>query len=373
MIKRIVILVISCVVILAMSTGLYIADTTIGKATVGEYSETFVGYVSETAYDTEEETLQAFLVRELTGATAEPEYVGFRPVGELSSDELKRLVEDGLTDADVISGKKVCLDYLDKEASKSTNVYLLETVNGWLYYIAPHATGEAITNSYLQTVLDPAKYANCTASSTVGIRTVGTAVPTDTSYRQVIYFADDKAFFNQDLPGFTTDAYFEEKDGGIECYLEHPLKNDGLIWSQSAIDRDLASSNRYLVVYITNGTEQIAVSEFDTMLEIVDLAFMMDLDASYFVKTDKGFSMLDDKYMQVCQNMAGSVFADQIADAWEDYNIHFRADYYVTEGRLSASETVLTMSNGEQLFSMRYEIQYTDFGTTEVEIRVDVP
>ena len=103
-----------------------------------------------------------------------------------------------------------------------------------------------------------------------------------------------------------------------------------------------------------------------TMQDITDFMFMMELDASYFVKTSYGFSMPEEKYKEVCRLMLGEHEYQEMIQAWEEHYFNFSADYYVTEGRLSASKITLSMSDGNDVFALTVTVNYTDFGTTEV-------
>ena len=371
--NKIVKLVVSLLITAATTGGLFYAGNNMATFSTEEYSDTFVGYVSENVYDTEEKTAKAYLSCELSGATAEPVYTGYRKIADLSKPEIVSLGVTELTDKNILNGEKVAIDYKCNSNPFTANTYFLNTSEGYLYYIPPQETGEALTNSYFNTVLDGVKYSNCTSTTTVNMRVISSEVTTDATYRQVIYFDDDKAFFNQELPGFDTDMYFAEGDGNIIVYLQHPKKNDGKFWTLADINRDLRNQGsayyyEYYKVYITKGGETIDVDTFDKMQDIIDLMFMMDLDASYFVKTNVGFSMTNDKYKDVCKMMAGDGFASEIEDAWDDYHVHFRADYYVSDGRLSGSQVILTMSNGDDIFALNLETKYSNFGSTEVII-----
>lgn len=154
----------------------------------------------------------------------------------------------------------------------------------------------------------------------------------------------------------------------INVYIEHPQKNDGKLYTLSEINRDLRSQNLEYKVYISKGGEQVWIESLSTLQDITDFMFMMELDASYFVKTPYGFSMPDEKYKEVCKLMMGENAYAEMEEAWDEYHIHFNSDYYVTDGRLSASKTVLTMSNGDDIFALTITVNYTDFGTTEVKL-----
>ena len=356
-------MIVSVVLVAAMTSGMVYVGTHMDFFGADAYSDTFAGYVSETSYSTKEDTAKAFLQNELTGATAKPIYTGYTILEKITSKEVEELGITNLTDKVIRDAEKVKIDYICNDAETSAKTYILNSTQGYLYFIPPQETGEALTNAYFNIVCDGNKYLNSTATTNINLRVISSQMTTESTYRQIIYFDDDKAFFNQELPGFDTDIYFEERNNSILIYIEDPNNKNGHFYTLDELGRK--HGVKYYV-YLVKGSESVNVDTLNKMKDIVDFAFMLELDASYFVKTDVGFSMTDDKYKEVCKFMAGEAFAEEIEKNWEEHHIHFRADYYVTDGRLSASRIVLTMSDGEDIFALTLETRYTDFGSTEV-------
>ena len=368
MIKRIITLAVSITLSIGATIGLAVLGNHMDFFQADEHSETFAGYVSTEEYENREAAARGFLKCELTGSTLQPEYKGYTKICNLGSNEINALGVSDLTEKKIVEGEQVSIEFTHDSIESKANTYLLQTSDaGFVYFVPPQETGEALTNSYFESVLDGKKYSNCTSITTVNLRLVSSAtVPVDSTYRQAIYFDDEKAFFNQELPGYDTDFYFIEDGDSIIAYMEHPSNKDGKFYTLSEINSS-SGMMRY-EVYLMKGGNRTNIEEFSSIQDIVDIMFMMELDASYFVKTDVGFSMTDEKYKEVCKMMAGEDFFKEIEDAWTDFHIHFRSDYYVTDGRLSASKTVLTMSNGDEIFALTLETKYSDFGTTEVEM-----
>ena len=363
-VKRAAKLIIGLTLSISITVGMFSAGEIISGKNHEPYSETFKGYVSTSSYTTEEDTVTAFLNNEIAGATSSPEYERFEKRGELTADEIDHIKTDLELDFDIESGERISIFYRDGERSKSVKTNLLYSNEAYRYYIELQDNDEPLTNSYFDTVLDGKKYLNCTSVTTLGIKITSPEAITDSTYLQTIMFDDDLAFFDQNIPGYDTDMYFEQGNGSIKVYLEHPARNDGVIMSLDEINS--SSSVRY-AIYLTKGTEQVWLSDLSTLEEVTDFMFMMDLDASYFVKTSYGFCMPEEKYKEVCRLLLGYDSYDQFMDEWEEHQIHFHSDYYVSEGRLSASSTVLTMINGDELLSININVKYTDFGTTVVE------
>ena len=352
-----------------------------------EYSETFLGALSDTSYKSKVESVKAFLEKEIKGATSTPEYIGYEKIEDLTASQVRKLDIDYELKGQVESAELVSVFYKcpedeyhnynnvededdDEEATEKSNVKTIEScivkmVDGYRYYAYLSNDGEALTNSYFKTVLDGSKYLNCTSTTTLNMRTVSDNMVSDANYRQIIKFDDDIACFDQDLPGMKNKMFFTEDNGGIEVYLEHPIEKDGKYYSLSELNDN--SYIRY-EVYLIKGGEQIAVDTLSVMQDVTDFMFMMELDASYFVKTDYGFSMPDNKYKEVCKLMVDSNTYEQMTNDWQRYHVYFHSDYYVSEGRLAGSKTVLTMSNGDDIFALTINVEYTDFGTTEVTL-----
>lgn len=368
MVKRIVKLVVGLALTVAISIKLFELGNNLDHFKYDDPSETFVGVVSDSSYGSKVETAKAFLTNELTGVTSQPVYTGYEKLGDLSSNDIDNLVLEQELKSEIESAESIAVYYTCDDVSKSTKTCLLKMNGEYRYYVSMSSVGEALTNSYFDTVLDGAKYLNCTSTTTVNLRLVNPKATTDATYRQTIMFDNDIAYFDQELPGLDYEMYFTESGNSINVYLEHPDKNDGKFYTLSEINKDLRSQNLEYKVYLTKGGEKVWLESLSTLQDITDFMFMMKLDASYFVKTAYGFSMPDEKYKEVCKMMAGEDAYAEMEQAWDEYHIHFISDYYVTDGRLSASKTVLTMSNGDDIFALTINVNYTDFGTTEVTL-----
>jgi len=369
MAKRIVKLCVSLIII-----GLIAVCAVIGKGYLNffkaeKYGETFSGYLSESAYNTQQLAVTAYVETELTGSTSTPTCTGYRKVATLTDTQVSSLKIADFTSEEISGVDEIEIEYSDAGIEKSTKTYLVDTSGGYHYFVALQEEGEPIANSYFQTVLDGGKYLNCTSTTTLGLRLISDSAVTDTTYRQQLVFANDKVYFDQDLPGYGQDFYFEQTDSGIVTYLENPLGESGKFYSVDEVNRQLAKEGYKLSdVYLMKGDEEVNVSSLSTIEDIADFMFAMQIDSSYFVKTSYGFAMSDDKFMSVCKQMAGDSFAQEIEEAWDEYHVHFRGDYYVSDGRLSLSQIVLTMSNGDDVFALTVSTKYSDFGTSQVNI-----
>ena len=372
MANRIVRLVVGLLITTAVSIGMFTAEAELNHFKYDNYSETFVGVISSASYETKEATVEGFVANELYGASAQPIYRGYDKISDLTQKEINELAIDEQTRSEIVSAEKVSVKYVSDSKEKQVNTCVLEMDGCYRYYVSLSLDGEALTNSYFDSVLDGAKYLNCTSNTVVNMRVNNRQTTSDVSYRQVIKFDDDIAYFDQAFPGMDYEMYFTEEEGSIDIYMEHPDKKDGKLYSLARINRDLRKQNLEYRVYLTNGNEQVWLDTLSTMQDITDFMFMMELDASYFVKTPYGFSMPEEKYKEVCCLMLGEYEYQEMIVAWEKHFFNFSADYYVTEGRLSASKITLSMSDGNDVFALTVTVNYTDFGTTEVYLPYSV-
>ncbi len=328
------------------------------------YSETFIGSISKMGYSTKDAAARAFVSEELSGNYAAYEYVGYTKIDELSKSELTEINDRSTTDEEIQSGESVVIKYRNSAVSNNVKSYLLETAENYRYYVLPSASGDPVTNAYINSVLDGEKYLNCTCTTTIALSVMDTM----TTYLNQIKFDDDKAYFKQEVPGLISNAYFEERTNGLEVYLEHPGKRDGEFYTLSEIQSYYAKDNLYYELFLIKGAEKIPVDELKTIKDITDFAFMLNFDASYLVKKNYGFSITSNGYKAVCKALAGDSLGETFDKVWEDYKVYFRADYYVSEGRLSKSQTVLRLLYDDNFITLNLTSVYSGFGTTTVEI-----
>lgn len=328
------------------------------------YSETFKGSVSKSGYGSKEAAARGFVSEELTGTTNAPRFVGFTKTADLSEDELAAINARRLIEEDIRHGEKVIIEYRSADVNNNVKAYLLETPQKYRYYVLPPEIDEPVTNAYLDSVFDGAKYLNCTSVATVSV----SILEIMTTYRQIIKFSDDKAQFNQEMPGLINELFLREYNGKLTAYLEHPELKDGKFYTLSEINSYYLEKGLIYALYLKKGGEQILVDDLKSMRDVTDFAFMMNVDASYFVKTENGFSMSEDKYKAVCKAFAGKALEESLDKFRDDNKVHFRSDYYVSDGRLSRNRTVLGLLHEDNFITISAETAFSDFGTTEVII-----
>lgn len=326
-------------------------------------SETFSGVVSKESYNSEEETVKAFFENELSNSESETIFLRYERINKLSKKEIGSLaIEDDIKDK-VDNVENINVYYTCDNLNKKAKAYLIKTAAEYRYYVPLSDEGDALTNSYLDSVLDGSKYLNSTATTVLNMRVINSKTVTELTYYQTITFDDDKALFDQELPGLVSEIYFTDADNGVDTYIQHPVKKGEGFYKLSELN---SNGNMKYECYITKAGKKVSVEDLSSIKDITDFAFMLPVDASYFTKTSYGFKMTDEKYKAVCQTLLDDITYEEFSKAWDEYHIYFNSEYYVTEGRLSAQKTVLTMSDGEDIFAVTITTSYTDFGTTEV-------
>lgn len=368
--KRWITLGVGLLLTLAIGIGLLVVGGA-EETVYGTPGEDFVGYLSTQSYRSIAETAKAFCENEMTSARAESTYLGYVQTGEMTEEELDALPLEEDERLSVESGEYLDVYYSRNGHNGHTGTCLLRTADGFRYYSAMPSIGAPLTNAYFASVFDGEKYLNSTSAVTLSLRMVNGSTNVDATYRQQIMLDGTLAYVNQGIPGLVSELYFEESYGdGITVYLKHPLENDGGFYSLSQINRELASENLEYTVSLIKGGEQVDLDTLDTMSDVAGFMFAMDPDPSYFVKTAYGFAMSDEGCLALFKSMMSEEAYGELEQTWEKYRMHFNSAYYVTEGRLSASKAVITMSDGEDLFALTVNASYTDFGTTEVELPV---
>lgn len=364
---RIAKLTIGLILTVAVSIGLFRLGGHLDHFTYDAPSETFLGVLSDSTYSSKVETVKGFLQNELTSAACRPTYVGYEKTGELSESDIEKLALEQELISTIELAESITVYYSDNDASRSSSAYLLKMDGQYRYYVPIANDGETLTNSYFNAIFAGSNYMNCVCTTTANFRFVSPQNTQDATYRQVIITDYNKVYIDQRIPGYDLDSfYFREQDNHIITYTTHPHKDDGKYYSLDDINADLLASNKVMKIYMTNGADRVSIESFETMQDMVDLMFMMDLDASFFVKTSYGFCMPTDKYMEVMKSFAGEDAYNEIEEAFEKYRIHFYAEYYVSEGRISAQKTVLTATNGDDVYALSLTVNFTEFETAQV-------
>lgn len=230
------------------------------------------------------------------------------------------------------------------EEVKTRKVYLL-TINGRVFYLDPiPQTGDELSKSYYDSVLDFENYKNSTLVQT-NTTTVSAQGQTMTmQIKTTVKIDNGKCYYEtmSDMYGQTQYAYYylEETDSGIKTYAS----SNGSDWTQT-------------IIRLTDGT---------TVRKISDLLILCQYDYSYLEKTNTGFT-LQQRYFE---EYVGSALSAYSGFSLDDAFIY----YYVSNGavvkcygRISAT---LTVDGVTGTINADSDALISDIGTTTVSVNI---
>lgn len=324
------------------------------------YGETFAGALSEQVYSTKRSAAEGFVDAELSGGAAKCSFLNFVSERELSDEETAYFFgEDAQEISDAERGS-VHYSALGG-AEEQMPLVIIGTEEGYRYFTLPPQNGSRLTNSYYRSVTGGDVYRNCTVETTFSMRLNSVS----TLHYQLLKFADDRAYFRQDMPGpFNIDLYLAEEDGGFKIFTKHLEKDDGNYY-----DFDMFRE-KYVDLYLFKGGEQYSLSSFESLSDLSSFMFAANFDCSYFEKTSYGFCIPNENYKKVIEQMmtgAGEV-AEDFQKEWDQHKVFMEAKYYVTEGRLSKTVVQLTACEGDEVFSCAVKSDFHSFGQTSVSL-----
>ena len=339
---------------------------------------TFEGALSTESFQSEKEAVQGFLADEIAGEAADATLVAYQETKQLSSDEIDKLVLDGLDKKSIVSAKEVEITY-DRSAARAAaadsdedhflfTVYVLEIsrkgveVHEFKYYVPKAKDGDVLTRSYFENVLDPAKYVNCTQEYTSKSTTeLNGQKLVEIEQNFVVKVADNKAYLEaqifdptsirdsqnmqQNVKYITLKAYFEydKKTGTFSAYCS---LNDAP-YVETPVETIFAQLN---ITEIRSDMTSLATMNFPK------------IDYSYYEKTDFGF-----KIQESFLNQYLGMSLDSIAP---NGNVDCTLNVYVTDGRIESMESnadITVPSNNDTVRSRTQEsLKFKDFGTTVV-------
>ena len=342
---------------------------------IGGTSETFIGSVSESAFDTLDLAAEAYVEEQIAGDRS-VSIVSTKSLGEIDMQKIEELnIRNLVGDDDIISVEKVEVKYVpesdsavyasdgDESNAKVVHVYIIKLPDVWKYYTPAPITGETITKEYYDSVFDAEKYKNCTYTSKIyAITTISYEYGGKTmnfnmgsQVESTVKFADGKIYMSSktilrdeetfETNTYYTEAYIEEIDGEVVCYInENP---DVPNWQETTLTK-------------------IGFNKIEELTPFYDGY----LDYTYFTKTDYGFDISGenaDRYIKETFDIIG------LGEQSEENSLIAR--FYVSDGTLSAIRQDMNMvmdlsMEGIEFFANQrnYSIEVcTDYGTTVVE------
>ncbi len=330
-------------------------------STYDSYIDSFTGYLSENYYSTADMAASAFVSEQLTGTAFSPAYVGYETVEQLSEKEIESSAMIEQTDGDILSAERVSVTYEYSSGgevlTESMDIDIVLQEEGYRYFALPLESGQRLTQCYLDSVMDYSNFINCTNKTTfnVMISSLGSS-----AYEQTIKLDYDAAYIATNLAGtgYTVEVYAQNKDsGGLKVYIKSPEISDDFC--------DLSKTG--YILYISKGATTKSITSFATVEELSQLIFAFDYDASLFVKTNYGFMLTNDNYLQLME----TVFADSDYDyssAWEEYNMYAEAEFIFSGSDLAKIIIVVQAEYNGDIISVIAESEYYDYGSTTVTV-----
>ncbi len=333
-------------------------------------SETFTGAVSEQSYESQDSAAQAFVSAEINGESTSATFVSYSKTADLTADEISALnVSETVT-----SGEQGYVSYSTSTASTAAagltsgsssentqKLYILKVDNEYKYYTPALSSGENLTKSYLESVLDADNYRNYTlknkidyslsysGSTNQNVKASGTMTLKITENGAIGSFP-----FKMTIEGMTVSAtgnyYYVKVNGGYYIYATATFM--GI--TETALDF-FATDEEY--EYLTNIGANTSGYGVD----------MTDTDHTYFVKTDTGFSVREDKMTA----LLNALFSDMMSGSGVNVNINkFALDFYVSSGliyQIKQNFAFNMTSYGETAtLSMNNTMTLTNIGTTDM-------
>lgn len=311
---------------------------------IGGVSETFVGFISDESYLSEEEAVDGFLSNQLSNhKNASLLHT------ELNNEEIEALNIQNKLQNSITSVKKYTVSV---SSSTECDFYIVECGREYFYYTVLPKNGEPITNSYYESVFNNEKYENCTFTKVSYIEVKAGLQKLTATITQTIKHADEKVLFEQVIEG------------------------DPQLMSQ------LGSTQNYLAAYIEigeNGNENMYIkqSRYGSWTESRLYGYSADtlapfydqhLDYTYFEKTDFGFALRNDNALRFYTDTISGQGSNQYL---EDAELNLYAEYYVADGVLSGMHmeysATITVNGSTQTTGGENKMICTDYGTTIVE------
>lgn len=358
--KKIISTILLLALVVVVVAGLIVANMILGTPQPSAHSETYVGYVSETAYADAESAADAFVRSELDGDASACTYVSYAKASDLTEAELTAYGVASLFSGTVTAAESGVVTYRDGDAERTASVCFLTTDDGVRYFALPLVAGDRLTDSYYSSVMSLDRYSNFTAdikgqkNASAALSEFGIAE--ETPYAQTLAADGAHATVVQYRPDFTVNAYFAGENSG-KMYVRNPYRTDDeKYYAAGQLESSVES-----VTTLNIGARTETATSLDSRRDLLSLCTAVDADASYFVKTDYGFRLADDKQAAFASKLFNLAIEGTEA-------VYARADYYVTDGRLAAVDISASLRKGTYFLSVTVHANLRDFGATQVTV-----
>lgn len=365
----------------------------------GHPADTFyMGAISAEEFDSKEDAAKAFVMTEINGEVTKAKFVSYTKQADLTADEIESLDISAEDKQNIESAEKGNVSYAvekkgggvytSAEEEKLYLVIIITYKNKKIRYYSPVInTGDVLTKSYYDKVFASENFKNVTVGYNFDYtQTIyAEGLQTDVKASLVVEALLDSATYSylkmtlsMDLgelgaalgtPNTTvTKEELFVKDASsplYNCYFTRTvngLNGENEQWVKHGVSPSQADDD----------SDSSGVSEKSELFDKI----MPDFDYSYFIKTESGFKVNDEKlseYFTIALRDAASTggsIGDNLSDA------KATAEYYVYDGKITGSELYLDYSSSESIYgtSVSYSIaatcttDYRDYGTTVVTV-----
>lgn len=335
----------------------------------GNYSETFTGTLSAGSYATTTEATNAFLVNEINGNTTKAVLSGYEKTSDLTAEEIAALPLGDVKAEDVEAAEKGVISYSVSGADISVaplsaaavnveqhEITLLKINGVYRYFVPATTTGEMITRSYFDDVLDSTKYANCTITYSMAEKVTaqmdGETQSMTVNMKLSMKLTESAVYYELSTSGL---AQVGGEDMKVSCYV---LDNGNGLYGYSQSNGSWTSAR---------------LSEYSSLSDLSSMQYEDWMDHTYFEKTNSGFALTQEKFESYMEHVVG-------LSGLTGLNLKGEATYFVTEGHVSKATVKLSMSGTMSVmgYTVSYkasasgQMKYAAFGTTTVEIPADL-
>ena len=334
------------------------------------YSETYAGTISEQSYTSQQLAIQAFLTEELSTSSENATYVSYEKQGDISQKEINSLAIPTAERESITSAEKGTILYTLSSDTANTlyaaddptlckGVYILNMGNAYRYYDPIPAIGEALSNSYLQSVLSSDSYTNCTMEMKLFSETTTQGKDLTISYDLVCKITDKVVGIDLSVTAAMSD---KSKTKTMKLFV---VDDNGSVKA--------VFENKGTYVLLPDNEYDDYFLNVDSTDELAEMSMPRYLDASYFEKTDTGFKMKDNKVFDYIWEYAkASGYGGCIISKAEG-----SFDFRIKEGRICEGTSTCSINMGDSFTGVMVyanstnSYKYYDFGKTTVTLPDD--
>lgn len=319
----------------------------------------YSGDLSVKKYGSVKDAATDCIRQEVLGETTDAAFKAYESGSKLSEKQIEKL---NLTDEErkeLTAAEEGTIIYTTalrgaEFVDSEMEVFILTFGDEYAYYIPEPETGENMTRSYFYRVTN-AQYDNFTLKTYLKQSTTTNNTTESTTVQLDLKYTGTELWFKMSMPD-SKDP--ENKNQTMEVFA---ADNDNALKMWMSINGS---------DYIVSTTTEYANLEDMLNQAVADVDTSSELDHTFFVKTDFGFGVRDDRI----ESLASRVFKELNLG----YDIDFKTmdyNYYVNDGMVTSmtANCSLTTNVYDKTISMSMNalVQITDVGTTEITLPTD--